>query len=258
LLRYSVVCAAVLLARTVYAQEPLPNPPSTPTFFSRYDFELSAAALANDDDRFSWDTHFAGNIDAFDYVFGRIGGILDYQAVLGSEFRPFDPYQSNYNLEANASYRWNGTEFAALFHHVSRHLGDRPKEFPIAWNVLGIRVLRQFGFRGMTFDVVADIGGTTQRVYVDYTWVSNASVVVRRPLSPRTGLFARGFSHANGVTGERDRGTQAGGGVELGIRFVGQAAHGELYGGYERRFDADPVDFQPQRWFLVGFRVLRR
>ena len=51
------------------------------------------------------------------------------------------------------------------------------------------------------------------------------------------------------------RGTQAGGVAEGGIRIAGEAGTAELFAGFERRFDADPLDFTAQRWFMVGFRV---
>ena len=51
--------------------------------------------------------------------------------------------------------------------------------------------------------------------------------------------------------------TQAGGVAEGGLRIVGEAGSAELFAGFERRFDADPLDFTAQRWFMVGFRVLR-
>jgi hypothetical protein len=32
----------------------------------------------------------------------------------------------------------------------------------------------------------------------------------------------------------------------------------ELFAGIEKRFDADPLDRQPQHWVLAGFRLLSR
>jgi hypothetical protein len=254
-----VVCLTLCLASTAKAQQtPLAETPTSSRFLSRYDFRLSAAALSHDDQRFSWDTHFGGDIDVVDYLYGRLSSYMDYQAVLGNELRPFDPNQGNYILELSMSYRLPRAEVAAIFHHVSRHLSDRPKVFPIAWNILGARVLRQTSWRGTTFDIVADAGATTQHVNVDYRWSGNADVVARRPLTPRLGVFVRGVGHVMGVTEEKERETQWGGLVEGGIRLVGEAAVGELFFGYERRFDADPLDFQAQTWFMVGFRALRR
>jgi hypothetical protein len=253
------VCLTLCLASTGLAQQtPLPDAPTSPEFLSRYDFQLSAAALANDDTRYSWDVHFGGDIDVVDFVRGRVASYMDYQAMLGDELRPFDPNQGNYILELSTSYRIQRTEVAAIFHHVSRHLSDRAKVIPVAWNILGVRALRRMTLRDTTFDLVADVGGTTQHVNVDYRVSGNLDVVARRPLTPRVGLFARGVGHVMGVTDEKGRPTQFGGLVEGGIRLIGEAAVGELFMGYERRFDADPLDFEAQRWFLVGFRALRR
>jgi len=56
--------------------------------------DTSAALLAHSDPRFTWDTHWAGDLDLFTYPKGRASFLADYQALLGSEYRPFDPYQS--------------------------------------------------------------------------------------------------------------------------------------------------------------------
>jgi hypothetical protein len=251
-------CLALFLTSPAAAQQPLASPPASPQFLSRYDFRLSAAALAHDDQRYSWDMHFGGEIDVVDYVFGRTTTVLDYQAVLGNEFRAFDPYQGNYILEVATSFRLGRTEVAGFFHHVSRHLSDRPKLVPVAWNILGVRVLRHAAFNTLTVDVVGEVGGTTQRVNADYEWSGRADVVVRRQLSPRFGIFAHGVGRLMDVRSSvASRGTQAGGVVEGGVRIAGQAATAELFAGFERRFDADPLDFTAQRWFMVGFRVLR-
>lgn len=252
------VCFTLFATFPASAQEPLAEPPATPQFLSRYDFHLGAAALANEDERFSWDAHFGGDVDVFDYVYGRVSSYMDYHVVLGNELRPFDPNQGNYILEVSASYRIRRTEVAGVFHHVSRHLGDRPKVFAIAWNVLAVRLLRRETVGNTTIDFVADVGGMTQRGNVDYRWAGNADVAVRHALSRRYAVFTRGYTHVKGVTEEMARGTQVGGGIEGGVRVLGEAGVGELFVGFERRFDADPLDFQAQRWFMVGFRALRR
>ena len=254
----STLVFALCLSSPVFAQQPLAAAPSSPVFLPRYDFHLSAAALANADPRFSWDTHFGGDIDVVDYVYGRTSAILNYEAILGNEFRAFDPNQGNYTLELATSVRLGRTEVAGIFNHVSRHLSDRPKKFPIAWNILGVRVLRQTTTKGAVIDFVADFGGTTQRVNVDYEWSANTAVEVRRPVHPGLGVFARGTGHLMFVSPERARGTQTGGEIEGGIRLMGQAGVAEFFAGFERRFDAHQLDFEPRHWFMVGFRVLRQ
>jgi hypothetical protein len=220
----------------------------------------SATGQTIDDPRFSWDTHWGGSIDVVDYVGGRLAVIIDYQAVLGSEFQPFDPYQGNYTLEASASVRTGAnTEVVGIFHHVSRHLSDRPKRVPIAWNVLGGRVLHRIGFGRSTLDLDIEGGRTVEHAYADYTWVAEMNVVARRSLSDRVGSFARMSAQLFAVNGTVPaRGTQSGGLVEGGLRFSGKGGSLELFAGIEKRVDADPFDRQSQHWGFAGFRLLSR
>lgn len=233
--------------------------PATPDFMSRYDFHLSAAALAVDNPSFSWETHFGGDIDVADYVVGRSSILVDFEAVLGDEFRAFDPNQGNYTLEASSSVRVGGTEIAGMFHHVSRHLSDRPKRFAVAWNVLGARVLRRVSAYGITVDVVADAGKIVQNSYVDYTWTGDLDLMIRRTISPRLGVFAHGTGNAflvDSTIANRDQ--QTGGTVEVGLRINGRGGAVELFVGAERRVDADPIDRIARRWALAGFRLVSR
>ena len=83
-------------------------------FFPRYDFHLSAEHLSKDDPRFVWDTNFGGDMDFVDYGFGRTRFGANYEAILGEEFRRFDPNQGNYLLDLSTSARTHGYEIAAL------------------------------------------------------------------------------------------------------------------------------------------------
>jgi hypothetical protein len=265
----SIVAA---LASSAAAQQPVVAPaPDGPEFFSRTDFHLTAAALTSpqvktaqgqvvDDPRFSWDTHWDGSIDVVDYVGGRLAVIIDYQAVLGSELQPFDPYQGNYTLEASGSVRAGAnTEWVGTFHHVSRHLSDRPKHVPVAWNVLGGRVLQRFAEGRRTVDLDLDAGRTVEHAYVDYTWIAELNVLGRYRMSDRVGAFARVNGQLFAVDGTvPNRATQSGGLVEGGIRLAGKGGAIELFAGIEKRVDADPLDRQPQHWAYGGFRLLSR
>src|SRR5262249_8882144 len=141
---FITLCAAPLAAQQQPDQPVVSPRPDQPEFVSRADFQLSAAAtLGKDDIRYKWDTHWGGSVDVIDYVKGRGGFYADYEAMLGNEFRVFDPNQGNYTLEAFTSARINETtELVGIFHHVSRHLSDRPKRIAIAWNLAGARLLK--------------------------------------------------------------------------------------------------------------------
>ena len=134
----AAACLCLIVAARAHAQAPFPSPterPSAPEFLPRARFHLSAAGLKIDDPRFTWDTHFGGELDVVDFVAGRINILADYEAVLGNEFRLFDPNQGNYTLEVASSGRVSDDlEIVGVFHHVSRHLSDRPKRGAIAFS----------------------------------------------------------------------------------------------------------------------------
>jgi hypothetical protein len=261
-----VVLAA---ARTGAQQQPVAAPaPDRIEFVPRFDFHLTIDRLMRSqtpqqqlvDQRFSWDTHYGGSFDLVDYVGGRATITADYQAVLGHEFRPFDPNQANYILEASLSGRSSDrSETAVVFHHVSRHISDRPKPFAVAWNLLGGRFMHHGEGGATTFDVAVDGGRVVQRSFVDYDWIAGGQFQVRRPFNARAGMFL----HAEGQLflvdkDEIGRGRQAGARVEAGIRLNGRGGVMELFAGYERRPDAHPLDRLSQRWGLVGLRLLSR
>ena len=183
--------------------------------------------------------------------------LADYEVVMGNQLQPFDPNQGNYTLEGAASYRVGPTEFAAVLHHVSRHLGDRAKTQSVAMNVLGVRALRQFPLGSGTLDLRAEVGGIVEHAYVDYTWMGRVNLIARQPVAPRVGVFGRVSGDIYGVNptiAGRER--QQGGRIEGGVRIAGRAAALELFAGYERVVDADPLDRKPRRWAFGGFRVV--
>ena len=263
-------CFALLFTVGLAAQIPQPTvapAPAQPEFLSRYDFHMSATSLLTSaptpapmvpDERFSWDAHFGGSFDIADLKVVRLGVVADYQAVLGSEYRPFDPNQGSYTLEGVIAARVNAdTEVAGMFHHVSRHLSDRPKPFAVAFNEVGGRVMYRRTIGTMTVDVEGELGQAVQHSYVDYRWLGEAHVLVRRPINERVGVFGHGTGQFFGVDETvAKRGTQAGGLVEAGIRVRGRAGVVEVFLGYEKRVDADPLDRLSQRWGLLGFRLL--
>jgi hypothetical protein len=248
-----------------YAQQPGPlpvdQPPASPEFFPRYNFQLAANSLSGGDPRFTWDAHFGGNADIVDYVKGRVSVVADYEAVLGSEFRAFDPNQGIYILETSAS-AWAGqTEIAGVFHHVSRHISDRPKRYAIAWNILGARVLRKVDLGGLaSVAVIVGGGKVVQHADVDYEWNTNADIVMRHAINRGVGVFAHGsgelFTVDTAIRGRTD--TQYSGRFEGGVRFDGRGGALELFAGVEHRLDADPHDYLPLTWAIAGFRMVSK
>jgi len=264
-MRRAALAACLILASgsTAFAQYPHPPgfapAPASPDLFPRTEFRMSAARLTGGDGRFTFDTHFGGDLDIIDYVAGRLVLLVDYEAMIGNEFRTVDPNQGNYTLEPSLSMRLGETEYALFFHHVSRHLSDRPKRFPVDWNILGGRALRRVQAGASTADIAVGVGRFVQHSQVDYRWVLNADVLIRRPITRRVGAFARATGETM-LTDEAvfDRGRQTGGKLEAGVKITGAGGAVELFGGVERRVDADPLDNLARTWVLIGFRFVSR
>ncbi len=259
-----LICTLLLTgvtAATAAAQEPAPEPQTHAALFPRFDFMMSAALLGHEDDRFNWDAHWAGDLDVVDYVRGRVITVLDYQTILGSEFRPFDPYQSNYLLEVMGTARvGHGIEIGGVLNHVSRHLGDRFKRTPVAENSLGVRVWKNVVIDDQTqLALRFDARQVVSRAYVDYEWMSDLDVMLRRTMHPRAQLYGRLIGHAIGVDPAiAARNTQTGGRAEFGVTIRGDKGSVEFFGGLERMIDADPLDRQSQQWPFFGFRLRSR
>lgn len=259
--RHAVLAVCLTIASVVpaAAQRQVVEAPPGPEFLSRYDFYVEADALASADDRFSWDTHWGADLDFVDYVKGRLTFVLDYQAVLGNELQPFDPNQSNYTLGVTSSMRTEPAELVFVFTHVSRHLGDRAKPFGIAWNVAGGRVMKDMVFGNALIGLRADAGVVTQRVYVDYSWTAAFDLNIHRPVSPRLAWFGRLHGETYGVDVEvAGRTGQQGGRVEAGMHLASTGGALELFVGYEKVVDADPIDQQPGEWAFAGARLVSK
>ena len=192
---------------------------------------------------------------------GRASFLVDYQAVLGDEFRPFDPNQGNYTLEASASVPRSADRVAGVFHHVSRHLSDRPKRSPIAWNIA--RRARAAPHRGRPASrstLRADVGASWQHSYVDYTWTGDLRPhrpprrAARASAASRAGTASCSASTAAREPGHADRRPGRGGRAAS----TAAAARWSSSPAIERRVDADPLDSQAQRWAIAGFRLVSR
>jgi hypothetical protein len=248
-----VLCALAMIASAspVAAQ-------GTIQFFPRYDFHLGADHLSTDDPQFVWDTNFGGEMDFVDYGLGRTTFVANYEAVLGEEFRPFDPNQGNYLLDLSTSVRTHGYEVAALLHHTSRHLGDRFKRAPVDWNMFGVAVGHDVRRGATLIRPHGNVLGVLLKSNVDYNWEANAGVDLRTPVRPHISVIAAGSVRFVGVDGSRNRGSQRGGRVEGGVRFEGERGAIELVVAGEHRIDAAPLGLSALSWLSAGFRFVSR
>lgn len=257
--RAAVALTLVLCSRAAAAQGQAPADPQTKVeFMPRSVFHLSAEHLSGDDVQFVWDMNFGGELDVVDYGAGRFTFWANYQAILGDEFRHFDPNQGNYILAGSTSLRTNGVELAGVFYHQSRHLADRPNRVAVAWNMMGGRVLRTFVSGQTRVDARVDVRRTVARAFVDYDWEIESSARSDVQIRPGIGVLFSGVLRRLGVNGTQNRGDQTGFRGEAGIRAEGRAGAMELFLAVERRIDPNPLQFGTARWVTVGFRLLSR
>ena len=252
----AILCgASPALAQTDSSQaQPAAN--GSPEFLSRFDFHVGIEYLVSDDPRFEWDAHWGAELDLVDYGRGAMTFVADYQAMVGDEFREFDPNQGNYTLGGSASVRAGAVEVAGVFHHVSRHLSDRPKRFPVDWNMIGGRVRGGFVHGRTELRAQMDIRGVIEKSFVDYQWEADGGARALIRLTPRVAFAATGGFRAVGVDGSRDRGNQFGWRGEGAVRFDGRAAALELFVAGERRIDPYQLEFSTATWLTTGFRLV--
>ena len=257
--RCLLALALVAGAAPAAAQPPLPPPPqASPAIelLPRFTFHLTAEHLSSRDPRFVWDTNFGGELDLVDYVAGRATFVANYQAILGEQFRRFDPNQGNYILGGSLSVRPRGLELAGVFHHESRHLSDRIKRQAVDWNMIRARLSAARSRGRVQFQGRADVRGVVQKSLVDYRWELDTDARARLSLNGLTALFAGGGVRMLGVDGTRSRGTQRGFRGEGGVRLLGRGAAVELFLAGERRIDPYPLEFSTNTWVTAGFRLL--
>jgi hypothetical protein len=219
---------------------------------------VASIELLNEGDTdFHWDADIGIAADILDGSRGRVHLGFNYEAVLGDELQPFDPRLGNYTLDTLGTFKYAGFEVGLLLHHVSRHLGDRPKRFGIAWNDLGAVVMHT-GSRGLwRWQLRGLVARTVLHDFVDYRGDAGASATLHRTLRPSLSLVTSAGGHARFVADSGlDRGTQTGGRVEAGLRVNGRRGAVEAVVGFERRVDADPFEFTPRQWVFAGLRLV--
>ena len=252
MIRRALVALAILAGASPVAAQ------SSVEFFPRYDFHLGAEHLSTEDVRFTWDTNFGGDMDLVDYGRGRMTFAANYEAVLGEEFRSFDPNQGNYLLDLSASARTRRVEVAAVLHHISRHLGDRFKRVPVDWNMFGATASRELRRGAVSLRPRGSFLGVLLKSNVDYNWEANGGIDVRTAVKPHVSVIGSGNLRVVGVDGTQNRGTQTGARAEGGIRLEGERGAIELFVAAERRIDAYPLDVSSLSWASAGCRFVSR
>ena len=249
---------SIQLAPLANVQAPAGNPEGGVVWLPNYHFHLNMAHLSHDSQRYNWDANYGGELGLVAVGRTQLTFVANYQAVLGEEFHPFDPNQGNYTIDGVLSTRVGGFYVAGVFHHLSRHLADRPKRPPVDWNMMGGRVGTIFTRGGTDLEARFDLLGAILKTNVDYNWEMHAGVRAHRRVYGTVGVLGSATLRQVGTNGLGNRGTQTGGRGEGGLRVSGKAATIELYLAVERVIDPYPTEFGTASYASVGMRLLTR
>jgi len=228
-------------------------------FLTRADWRFAFAGLASDDERFAQMARSDVDVDVASYPHGRVNFLFDVELVMGRERRAFDLNHENIAFETSASVRARGFEIAGLAHHVSRHLVDRPFDASVvAWHTVGVRAQQLFGGDRTRAAVAIDLQRVVQHTFVDYAWMTQATIRAAHDVGGDRRVYGVASGGIVGVDGRVPRGDQAGGRGEAGIHLPAQRAAVDLFGAWERRVDAYPLDRTPSTWVEFGARLTGR
>ena len=247
-------------AQTSSADSTARQTPATLGFLTSYRFHVNALRRVASDDNFVWDADFGGDIDVVDLKDIRSNLLLNFESIVGQQIRAIDPNQGNYTFDISVWWRSliPDAELGVTLHHVSRHLFDRDKRFAIAWNMLGFQYTSPLQIRSWDVDIGYRLLKTFNRSFVDYTAEVGGSVQALRVVHPRVSLVLGGELTLVSVDkAQYGRDRQVGGRFEVAARFPGGDAVGEVFIGWERRIDADPLNLAATTFTMLGFRFLR-
>jgi hypothetical protein len=208
------------------------------------------------------DMHWMGWIGAGAGLIGvgatRAYFTADVETIIGNTRRAFDASQANYHLEVGMHRRLGARhEAAVFFHHVSRHLVDRPKEQAVDWNVLGVRWAGHRPGR-VPLAFVFGLGHTTLASLVGYRWEATGQLDAAFPVGEKSEAYLTG--RARYVTVQRSeafpRGNFLDRSAEAGLRWRRGSRTLETYAAWERRNDVLVVAPGARSRGLFGFRIL--
>jgi hypothetical protein len=223
----------------------------------RVSAHLEAARYAPSERDLRWTTWIGAGAGLVRAGAATVYGSAELETVAGNERRAFDATQANYHLELGVSARYRRLELTPFFHHVSRHVIDRPKPQAVDWNVLGVRLSRRLD-GAVPVHVVVGAGHTTLASLVGYGWELTGRAEAEWPREGTAAGYA--IAAVRAVTAERSPEFPRGGFVDLlieaGARFRRDARGLSLFAAFERRHDVF-VDRPGDRdRALIGFRVL--
>jgi hypothetical protein len=247
-MRGVVLLAALPLLATPASADP---PAFLPEVFAR----LTAARYVPADDDQAWTGWIGGGADLFTAGRTTLQFTADVETVIGRERRTFDANQANYHLTVAARVDAGRATVTPFFHHVSRHVVDRPKTQAVDWNMVGVRAALPLpGERGR---VTLGVGHTIQVSLVGYGWELTArgeADLLKRDFGALYAVLELRHVTADPVP-EFPRGGFTDWTVEGGARWRSGPRSLDTFAAFERRNDVFVEVPGARDRLLLGFRI---
>jgi hypothetical protein len=220
--------------------------------------QLQGAYYIPPEDAFVWDTWIGAGAGLLRVKATTAYFTADVETILGRERRAFDPNQANYHLEGGLRIRAGRHLVIPFFHHVSRHVVDRPKTELVDWNLLGVRVTGplpdEFPLPGR---YAASVAHTVEWRTVGYEWELTGALDVELCRRPWGTLYLRAGTRFVTVSAQASvpRGDFADVLAETGARLGKDARELDLFVAYEHRNDVFLFEPGARDRALLGLRI---
>ncbi len=218
---------------------------------------LEGAYYVPAEDAFVWDTWIGGGAGLVRVKAATGYVTADVETILGRERRPFDANQVGYHLEAGVRVQAGHDLLTPFFHHVSRHLVDRPKTQLVDWNVVGLRLAgplpRTLPCQGR---YSVSVGHTVEWRSVGYEWELVGVLDLEGRRRPWGAPYLRTDLRFVSVDPEARR---SGDFVDFlgqaGVRLAAGGRSLDLFAAYEHRNDVFVLSPGARDRALLGLRI---
>jgi hypothetical protein len=220
--------------------------------------QLQGAYYVPPEDAFVWDTWVGAGAGLLRVRTTTAYVTADVETILGRERRAFDANQVNYHLEGGLRFRADRQLVIPFFHHVSRHVVDRPKGQLVDWNLVGARAAgplpEAFPLHGR---YAASVARTVEWRTAGYEWELIGAFDVDLCRRSWGGLYLRAGVRFVTVSPETSipRGDFADVVAETGARLGKDARALDLFVAYQHRNDVLLLEPGARDRALLGLRI---
>lgn len=251
-----VLAALATVAPSAVAQPAPPPPDEWPSVLTRAALSATGEFLNSRQPDMPLSVMFRGDVDLVDFGAMRIPFDFTFAVAFNDHF---NPRHADYSFRFTPTVPVGRVDLSALYHHTSRHLHDAERPAPISWDSFGGRAATGGGSGRWLWSsrFEASYYPDSRRRYVDYQWEAVEAGRVSYRVSPRWAYYGdatlREVRCDRGVAG-RDRAW--GSRIEAGLVLGYRGGIAEVFIGWDRRIDPDPLEHSEASFFVFGGRLV--